>query len=88
VAAGQVHDAEAAHAKSEPIFDEGAPVVRTPVGNRVAHPEDLGLGHRPWAGLTCYAAHYAAFFFPQATIMYPEENGIRWSSMVHARSAG
>src|SRR5687768_5372627 len=43
VPAGQVHDAEPAHAEANPALDERAPVVGTPMSDRVAHPEDLRL---------------------------------------------
>jgi hypothetical protein len=43
VPAGKVDDAQAAHPQPEPIFDEGAPIVGSPVSDGVAHPKNLRL---------------------------------------------
>src|SRR3954453_8799096 len=57
VAAGEVDNTEPPHAEAETAFDEGAPIIGTPVRDRVAHPEDLAFTDRSRAGLSCYATH-------------------------------
>ena len=88
VPAGQVDDAEPPHAEADPALDERAPVVRAAMADRVAHPADLGLGDVSGADRPHDAAHLRRPSLPQVTIMYPSEKGMRWSSMVQARSAG
>jgi hypothetical protein len=72
MAAGHVHDTEPPHPQPRPALDEAAPGVRAPVGDRVAHPADLGLADRAVAHAAADSAHVRPPFDPRPPACNPE----------------
>ena len=75
VAAGQVDDAEAAHAEADPALDEGAPVVGAPMADGIAHPLHFGIGDGSGSDRPYDAAHVRRPSFPRSPSCTPRRTG-------------